>query len=45
MRGKYLSFLGTAHRYGELWLKAPRGGDSREFECPKTASRSHDLGG
>ena len=45
MRGKYLSSLGAAHRHGELWLEAPRGDDSREFECPKTALRSHDLGG
>ena len=39
-RGKYLDFLGAAHRDDELRLKA--GGDSREFECLKTALRSHD---
>ena len=39
-RGKYLDFLGAAHRDNELRLKA--GGDSREFECLKTALRSRD---
>ena len=41
-RGKYLDFLGAAHREGELRLKAADGDDSREFECLKTALRSHD---
>ena len=42
-RGKYLDFLGAAHRDGELRLKVAGGGDdSREFECLKTALRSHD---
>ena len=41
-RGKYLDFLGAAHRDGELRLKAAGGDDSREFECLKTALRSHD---
>ena len=42
-RGKYLDFLGAAHRDGELRLNVAGGGDdSREFECLKTALRSHD---
>ncbi len=42
-RGKYLDFLGAAHRDGELRLKVVGGGDdSREFECLKTALRSND---
>ena len=41
-RGKYLDFLGAAHRDGELRLKASGGGDSREFECLKTALRSNN---
>ncbi len=42
-RGKYLDFLDTAHRDGELRLQVAGGGDdSREFECLKTALRSHD---
>ena len=40
-RGKYLDFLGAAHRDGELRL---HGGvnDSHEFECLKTVLRSHE---
>ena len=41
-RGKYLDFLGAAHRDGELRLKASGGDDSREFECLKTALRSNN---
>ncbi len=41
-RGKYLDFLGAAHRDGELRLKSAGGDDSGEFECLKTALRSHD---
>ena len=40
-RGKYLDFLGAAHRDGELRLKAADGDDGHEFECLKTALRSH----
>jgi len=40
-RGKYLDFLGAAHRDGKLHL---HGGvnDSHEFECLKTVLRSHE---
>ena len=38
-RGKYLDFLGTAHRTGELRLKPAGGG---EFECLEATLRSHD---
>ena len=41
-RGKYLDFLGAAHRDGELRLKASGGGDSRELERLKTALRSNN---
>ena len=43
-RGKYLDFLGAAYRDGELRLKAAADGgdDGHEFECLKTALRSHD---
>ena len=41
-RGKYLDFLGAAHRDGELRLKAAGVNDSHQFECLKTALRSHD---
>ncbi len=43
-RGKYLDFLGAAHRDGELRLKAAADGDDdgHEFECLKTVLRSHD---
>ncbi len=42
-RGKYLDFLGAAHRDGELRLKAAAGvNDSHEFECLKTVLRLHD---
>ncbi|MCY4592734.1 MAG: transposase zinc-binding domain-containing protein [Alphaproteobacteria bacterium] len=37
-RGKYLDFLGTAHRNGELRLKPAGGG---EFEALETTLRSH----
>ena len=40
-RGKYLDFLGAAHRNGELRLHGG-GDDSHGFECLKTALRSHD---
>ena len=42
-RGKYLDFLSAAHRGGELRLPcSDRVDDTREFECLKTALRSHD---
>ena len=41
-RGKYLDFLGAAHRDGELRLKAAGVNDSHEFECLKTVLRSHE---
>ena len=41
-RGKYLDFLGAAHRDGELRLKPAGGGDRRAFERLKSALRSHD---
>ena len=41
-RGKYLDFLGAAHRDGELRLRSADGDDCREFECLKIALRSHD---
>ena len=41
-RGKYLDFLDAAHRDGELRLQVGGGDDSREFECLRTALRSHD---
>ncbi|MCY4555404.1 MAG: IS91 family transposase [Chloroflexi bacterium] len=40
-RGKYLDFLGAAHRDGELRLHGG-GDDSHGFECLKMALRSHD---
>ncbi len=40
-RGKYLDFLGSAHRDGELRLRSADGDDCREFECLKIALRSH----
>ena len=41
-RGKYLDFLDAAHRDGELRLQVGGDDDSREFECLRTALRSHD---
>ena len=41
-RGKYLDFLGAAHRDGELRLKVAGSDDSREFESLKTSLRSRD---
>ena len=41
-RGKYLDFLGAAHRDGELRLKVAGSEDSREFERLRTVLRSHD---
>ena len=41
-RSKYLDFLGAAHRDGELRLMAAGVNDSHEFECLRTALRSHD---
>ena len=41
-RGKYLDFLDAAHRDGELRLKAAGVNGSHQFECLKTALRSHD---
>ena len=42
-RGKYLDFLSAAHRGGELRLPCSDSvDDSPEFECLKTALRSHD---
>ncbi|WP_419913298.1 IS91 family transposase [Hoeflea sp.] len=41
-RGKYLDFLGAAHRSGELRLKIAGDDDSHAFECLKTSLQSRD---
>ena len=42
-RGKYVDFLSTAHRSGELCMPDANGvDDSRAFECLKASLQSHD---